>query len=260
MAFSDILGAALPAAGFALGGPVGGAIGSFAGGLAMNAAAGNKMKEFERRDAAIPLNDPVQQGFLGRLAQQERQYRGGVDPNTSFANRLTLQSGAQTQANLARAGGPGVIQNLLSSQGVTNRGLAQNAAVAASRADDMLGMQGQLVNLMSQRRYDRQRYRRDLALMQGQQQQQNANNLMSGALTSLAQTGPLLGGRSSSPSMTARSSANQMNQVPVMNAGQASFQAPMYENASPGYGGSVYRDQYAIPSAALDQNLSKYGQ
>ena len=187
MAFSDVLGLALPAAGYALGGPIGGAIGSFAGGLAMNAAAGNKMKEFERRDKGIPMDDPEQRGYLNRLARQERMYRAGADPNTGLANRLAQQSGAQAQSNLVRAGGPGTVQNLLSSQNITNRGLAANAAQAAGMADRMLGMQGELTNMMANRRYDRQRYRRDLALMQGQQYQQNANNLMSSGLGLAAQ-------------------------------------------------------------------------
>jgi hypothetical protein len=160
---------------------VGGAIGSFAGSLALNAAAGDKMKDFERRDKGIPMDDPEQRGYLNRLVQQERYYRSGADPNTGLANRLVQQSGAQAQANLARAGGPGTVQNLLSSQNVTNRGLAANAAQAAGMADNMLGMQGNLINMMASRRYDRQRYRRDLSLMQGQQQQQNANNMFSSA-------------------------------------------------------------------------------
>jgi hypothetical protein len=257
MAFSDVLGAALPAAGFALGGPVGGAIGSFAGGLALNAAAGDKMKDFERRDKGIPMDDPEQRGYLNRLAQQERYYRSGADPNTGLANRLVQQSGAQAQSNLARAGGPGTVQNLLSSQNVTNRGLAANAAQAAAMADNLLGQQGQLVKMMADRRYDRQRYRRDLSLMQGQQQQQNANNLFSSAIGLASQSsglnvGPLGLGQRSAP-------GNQMNQVPAMNQGQGSYSQPMYENPTPGYGGNVTRDPYAIPSAALDQNLSQYG-
>jgi hypothetical protein len=167
---------------------VGGAIGSFAGSLALNAAAGDKMKDFERRDKGIPMDDPEQRGYLNRLVQQERYYRSGADPNTGLANRLVQQSGAQAQANLARAGGPGTVQNLLSSQNVTNRGLAANAAQAAGMADNMLGMQGNLINMMASRRYDRQRYRRDLSLMQGQQQQQNANNMFSSALGTIGTT------------------------------------------------------------------------
>lgn len=187
MALSDVLGSVLPAAGMLIGGPAGAAVGSLAGGLVQNAAAGKKMGEHDRLDNQIPLNDPVQQRFLGRLERQERHYRAGTDPNTALANRLAQQSGAQAQANLVRAGGPGVVQNILSSQNVTNRGLAQSAADAAARADNMMGMQGQLTNMMAERRYDRQRYRRDLALMQGVQKQQDANNMMSSAVGMIPQ-------------------------------------------------------------------------
>jgi len=170
-----------------IGGPAGAAVGSLAGGLVQNAAAGKKMGEHDRLDNQIPLNDPMQQRFLGRLERQERHYRAGTDPNTALANRLAQQSGAQAQSNLVRAGGPGVVQNILSSQNVTNRGLAQSAADAAARADNMMGMQGQLTNMMAERRYDRQRYRRDLALMQGVQKQQDANNMMSSAVGMIPQ-------------------------------------------------------------------------
>lgn len=148
----------------------------------------------DRLDSQIPLNDPVQQTFLNRLNQQERYYRAGSDPNTALANRLTQQAGAQTQSNLVRAGGPGTVQNLLSSQNVTNRGLAGNAAQAAGMADNLLGMQGQLTTLMANRRYDRQRYARDKALMQGQQYQQNSNNLVSSLYGRLGTMAGNLGG------------------------------------------------------------------
>jgi len=148
----------------------------------------------DKLDKQIPLNDPVQQGYLNRLAQQERYYRSGADPNTGLANRLVQQSGAQTQSNLVRAGGPGTVQNLLSSQNVTNRGLAANAAQAAGMADNMLGMQGNLVNLMAQRRYDRMRYGRDKALMQGQQHQQNSNNFISSMMGTVGDIARSMGG------------------------------------------------------------------
>jgi len=197
MALSDVLGSALPAAGFLLGGPAGAAVGAFAGGLAQNSAANRKMGEWNQLDRAIPLNDPAQQSYLGRLERQERQYRAGADPSTALANRMAQQAGAQTQSNLVRSGGPGIVQNLLSSQNVTQRNLAQAGALAAQGADRMLGMQGDLTNMMAQRRYDRQRYRRDLALMQGQQMRQDANNQMMSAIALLPQAkigGGLLSG------------------------------------------------------------------
>lgn len=259
---TGVIGGALQGAGVgSAAGPYGSLIGAVLGagaGLMQGQAANRKRSEFEARDAAIPLNDPVQQGFLNRLAQQERQYRIGMDPNTALANRLTQQSGAQTQANLARAGGPGLVQNLLSSQNVTNRGLAASAAQAAGMADNMLGMQGQLVNLMAQRRYDRQRYRRDLALMESAQQQQNINNQFSAGLSALPGVIGSFGGMGGG----ARASEQP---APVMGTGGAGGSFPetyKYANATPASGGSApysYADPYAIPSATLDQNLTRYG-
>jgi len=187
MALADVLGAALPALGGVVGGAPGAAVGAFAGGLFQQGEANRKMKEWNRLDRSIPENDPMQQALLGKIQRQENQYRAATDPASSLANRLAQQAGAQTQANLSRAGGPGIVQNLLSSQNATQRNLAQVGANAALRADQMLGMEGQLTGLMAERRYDRQRYRRDLALMQGQQRQQDANNQMMSAIPLLPQ-------------------------------------------------------------------------
>ncbi len=109
--------------------------------------------------------------------------------NTAYANRLANSAGAQAQANIVRAGGPGIVQNLLSSQMVTGRQLGANAAQAAGMANEMLGAQASLVNLMAQRRYDRQRYRRDQALLESQQYRQDANNYTHAAISGLGQNG-----------------------------------------------------------------------
>ncbi len=218
MALSDVLGVALPAAGFVLGGPAGAAVGALAGGLIQSSAADKKMGEWNQLDRAIPLNDPAQQRYLGRLERQERQYRAGTDPSTALANRMAQQAGAQTQSNLVRASGGGVIQNLLSSQNVTQRNLAQTGALAAQGADRMLGMQGDLTNMMAQRRYDRQRYRRDLALMQGQQMRQDANNQMTSAIGLLPQAkigGGLLGGVGTGINRAAASEPQYMQPNPI---------------------------------------------
>lgn len=216
----------------------------------------------DKLDSQIPLNDPVQQSFLGKLQRQEKFYRAGTDASTSFANHNVRDAAAQAQSNLMRAGGSSATQNVLRSQGVANRGFAGNAAQAAGMADGMLGMQGNLINMMSQRRYDRQRYARDKALMQGQQYQQNSNNLVSSLYSTLGTMAGNMGGVGGGGAAGGAKSAagGQMNQVPPMNTGQASFSQPMYENSTPGFGGNAYRDPYALPSAALDQNLSTYGQ
>lgn len=148
-----------------------------------------KYKEWENRDNAIPMDDPEQRSILNRLGTQEKYYRAGTDANTAFANRLAINAGAQAQENIRRAAGPGVIQALLSSQAVTSRQLGANAAQAAGMANQMLGAQESLVNLMAQRRYDRRKYRRDQALLESQQYRQDANNYTQAAITGLGQIG-----------------------------------------------------------------------
>lgn len=208
----------------------------------------------DKLDKQIPLNDPVQQGYLNRLAQQERYYRSGADPNTGLANRLVQQSGAQTQSNLVRAGGPGTVQNLLSSQNVTNRGLAANAAQAAGMADNMLGMQGNLVNLMAQRRYDRMRYGRDKALMQGQQYQQNSNNFVSSILGTpgtvaggMAESGATAGTKATTPTTPTAG-------VPLRSAQNTSF--PQNNFIQPLMASQTAPMPYADPSNLTMQLLN----
>ena len=148
-----------------------------------------KYKEWENRDAAIPLDDPEQRSILNRLGTQERYYRAGTDANTAYANRLAANAGAQAQANLVRAGGPGVIQNLLSSQAVTSRQLGANAAIAADRANEMLGARNSLTTLMAERRYSRQKYRRDQALQEAQDYRDSANRFSQATVQGVGQIG-----------------------------------------------------------------------
>lgn len=148
-----------------------------------------KSREWENRDNAIPMDDPEQRSILNRLGTQGRYYRAGTDANTAYANRLAINAGAQTQDNLRRAGGPGVVQNMLSSQAVTGRQLGANAARAAGMADEMLGAETSLTSLMAQRRYDRKKYRRDQALFEAKQYEQDANNFTGAAVRSIGQIG-----------------------------------------------------------------------
>ena len=133
-------------------------------------------------------DDPEQRGLVNTLARQERLYRAGADTNTAYANRLAMNAGAQTQANLARYGGPGLVQNMMGSQAITQRQLGANAAQAASQADNMLGMRGQLVNIMAQRRYDLQKYRRDREMALWAAKKQLSNNMISAGMSQFNQS------------------------------------------------------------------------
>ena len=134
-------------------------------------------------------DDPEQRGYLNRLAMQERLYRSGGDTGTAYANRLAGNAGAQAQANIARAGGgQGLVQNLLSSQAVTQRQYGANMAQTTDRADNMLGLRGQLINMMAQRRYDLQRYKRDREMALWAQKKQLSNNLISSGMSQFNQS------------------------------------------------------------------------
>ena len=177
--------------------------------------------EYEKLANAIG-DDPEQRGLLNTLGRQERLYRAGADTNTAYGNRLAMNAGAQTQANLARAaGGHGLVQNMLSSQAVTQRQLGANAAQAAARADQMLGARGELINLMAQRRYDLQRYRRDAAMAKWAQTKQFSNNMISSGMSQVAGSGAtfagsggggmggdMMGGAKSAPASTPPQYAN----------------------------------------------------
>lgn len=142
------------------------------------------MEKMWREDAKIPLYDPMQQAALQKIRRQESYFRAGADPNTALANRLAGQAAAQTQANLMRGGGPGLVQNLLSSQRVAGDQYAQIGANAAAAANQMLPMELGLVGEMAKRAYDRQRYKRDVYFAQAAQKQQDANRSINAAISS----------------------------------------------------------------------------
>ena len=178
MALFDTLTNLLPAAGTVLGGPVGGAIGTMAAGALQGGQANKLMDKMWAQDNQIPLYDPMQQAALQKVRQQEKQFRAGTDPNSALANRMVGQAAAQTQANLMRGGGPGLVQNLLTSQRTAGNQYAQIGANAAAAANQMLPMELNLVGDMAKRAYDRQRYRRDIYFAQAEQRRQDANNNM----------------------------------------------------------------------------------
>ena len=151
------------------------------------------MGEMWKEDAKIPLYDPMQQSMLGRLQRQERQMRMGTDPSTALAMRNIGQVAAQTQANLARAGGPGLVQNLLSSQRTAGSRFAEAGANAAAAANQLINPQLGLIGDMARRAYDRQRYRRNVLFAQAQQKKADASASMEAAMGSLAMIPSFMG-------------------------------------------------------------------
>lgn len=174
------------------------------------------MGEMWREDAKIPLYDPLQQSMLGRLQRQERQMRMGTDPSTALAMRNIGQVAAQTQANLARAGGPGLVQNLLSSQRTAGSRFAEAGANAAAAANQLINPQLGLIGDMARRAYDRQRYRRNVLFAQAQQKKADAASSMEAGMGSLAMIPSFMGGVDPSKTKT----------VPLPNIKDVLFQAP----------------------------------
>lgn len=139
-------------------------------------------KQYQMAENAVNPIDPGQQAYLQRLRQQERNYRAGSDATSAFAAQQARNVGATTQANLLRAGGPGTVSNLLRAQAGTNNAFAQIGANASQGANQVLGMQGGLINQIAERRYNRQREIRDQAMERSVSARQNLQNMFSGAL------------------------------------------------------------------------------
>ena len=194
-------------------------------------------------------DDPEQRGLLNVLGRQERLYRAGADTNTAYGNRLAMNAGAQSQANLARAGGgQGLVQNMLSSQAVTQRQLGANAAQAAARADQMLGMRGELINLMLQRRYELQKYRRDREMALWAAKKQLSNNMISAGMSQFNQ------------SMSSWSGSQGNNDFGQMGAAKSAPASTPPQYANGGYKMLSYDgDHNKNPTSAYDQGQQVQG-
>jgi hypothetical protein len=85
-------------------------------------------------------------------------------------------------ANISRAGGPGVVGNLLRAQAGTNQAIAGIGANAAQGANQMLALQGGLIDRMADKVYQRQVERRNQAMERSVSARQNIQNTFQGAL------------------------------------------------------------------------------
>lgn len=175
-------------AGFTVGGPWGAAIGGglgLIGGLMQAGQQKKRMGEYNRAEAGVQPVDPNQVAFLNRLKQQERFYRAGTDAASAFARQDQGNALAQTQANITRMGGG--INQLLRSQQQANYGNAAIGAQASNRADGMLAAQGNLTNMIAERKYKYDQLRRDEAKVYMDQGRQDLMNLFAGGIASIPQ-------------------------------------------------------------------------
>lgn len=139
-------------------------------------------RDYQAAEKAIQPIDPAQMAYLNRVRQQERNFRAGTDPSSAFATMNARNVGGQTMANINRAGGAGVVGNLLRAQSGTNQAIAGIGANAAGQANQLFMAQGGLINRMADRVYERQVELRNQALERSVSARQNIQNSLSGAL------------------------------------------------------------------------------
>jgi hypothetical protein len=171
-------------AGAALG-PWGMAAGGLIGGIA-GIGQGKRAKQLEKDYQNAEKNaDPFSirmEAFLNRQRQQERLFRTGSDSSSAFAAGNARNVGAQTMANISRAGGPGVVGNLLRAQAGTNQAIAGIGASAAQGANQMMAAQQGLTQRMEDLAYQRRVELRNQALERSVSARQNIQNTFQGAL------------------------------------------------------------------------------
>lgn len=171
-----------PGIGTAIGAVVGAVAGGFQGGRA------KKLEQaYQKAEKNIQPIDPAMQQYLARLRQQERSFRAGTDTSSAFAAQQARNVAAQTQANLMRAGGPGVVGNQLRAQRALGNTIAGIGAQAQQGANQMLAAQGGILGNISERIYQRQRELRNQAMSRAAGARQDVNNLFAGGLAMLPQ-------------------------------------------------------------------------
>lgn len=177
------------------GAAIGAGVGALAGGLlgAFQGAGAKKLrKAYDAAEKNINPVDPAQIAMMARYRQQERNLRAGTDTASAFAANQARNVAAQTQSNITRAGGPGLIGNLLRSQQALGGTIAGIGANASQQANQFLGMQGALTDRISDRVYQRQREMRNIAMERSAAARQDLNNQLAGGLAMIPQLGGVI--------------------------------------------------------------------
>lgn len=146
-------------------------------------------RKAEQARSRVESEDAGMRGLLNSLKQRQMYAEAGATKMSALKRRLAEESGAQTQANLARgAGGSGggYIDSVLRSQNLTQRSLMQGAAETEQTADRYLQMQAPIVSDMADRRLSMQIGERDTLAGQSAAAQQNASSNVNAALGLLA--------------------------------------------------------------------------
>lgn len=211
--FPGLAGGAMSGAGIGMsvGGPVGAGVGAIVGGIAGALSGQNADKKrmaAKRATDAIPMTDPEEAAHLARVRRLEQHQAAGTDASSAYATRGVRNALGQTQANILRAGGGNAaanMQGLLSAQNSANNAVQGIGAAAGQRAAQTLGYEGGLIGNMAERRLRLGEFRRNQAIAESVNADQNVNNLLSAGLGLLPQME--LSRRPQFASMTPRSNS-----------------------------------------------------
>ena len=143
--------------------PIGAAVGAVAGGV----SSGIKANKAKKADEAIQAQDPQELARLAEINRIRKSIGAGTDPLTQQAINQAQQTGASTQANVARVTGGNVgatVAAMTRAQRGTQAATNQAVAGAQQRLPFFENMGKQLSTRISQRALEVGLMRRDQAM------------------------------------------------------------------------------------------------
>ena len=114
-----------------------------------------KLNEYNAAEKAIPEQDPMAIAALAGHRRQRRAYERGSDAMTQFATGQARDALAMTNSNIVNSG-RGDVNSLLRSEEGFNRAVGTLGARASDKALAMRDMEGNMMNAMVGRKYNRE--------------------------------------------------------------------------------------------------------
>jgi hypothetical protein len=111
--------------------------------------------QFDRAEAAIPEQDPMQVAMLDTVRGQRKAFMAGTDPISAFTRQQSQNMVQQTQGNLGRIG-RGTTSDMLRAQRVGENAMGAAGARAAQTGVGLLGMEGTMTNALADRAFNTQ--------------------------------------------------------------------------------------------------------
>jgi hypothetical protein len=162
-------------------------VAQIAGGMIGQGKAKKLDKQSEDIHRGIPNADPGVMAHLNEIRLQRRFAESGNSRQMAFQRRGLLNSQSQSDANLLRASGgaPGTaIDAILRNKIGTQEAMVGAGAAEAQRGMHLLGMEGPIVQDMSDRAMSLQTYLRDKKHLKAQTDRQSSNNMISSGVNS----------------------------------------------------------------------------